>query len=183
MSKASSILYVVAATFLLLTESNHAYITKEKAEKKAKKEVAGRIEFNRTFTVFVFSLDQNEPSSYYVYFLDDKGVLKGRDRISAYGKDKPASWRVGTYANAGVFDTSFFDITNARDFFNENQKVKFYKGSLVIAGELEINAPQPCWRIIDVRGTEWYYTNTGKIFNAEKLRKQFIEQSSTIIRR
>lgn len=182
MSKLNTVLSAIFAS-LLLAEAT-ACITKDKAIEKAKKEVAGKIEFDRTFTVFVFSSDQNEPSSYYVYFLDDKGVLKGMDRISTNGKDKPASWRVEAYANAGVFDTSFFDMNNARDFFDKNQAVKFWKATLVLAGDIDaMNFPQPCWLIIDKNGVEWYYTKTGKIYNAEVLRKQFIEQSSKTIKR
>ncbi len=172
----------MVSIFLLSSHSGQvissAMVTEEQAVKKAKKEISSGVEYTKTFCVFVLSQQLGVDSYYQIHFMDDSGRLKALVRTNAYGHDaKTPVGRVQLYPEGVIFDTTYFLWKNIKELFNREQEVKLHNAVFVLPGDVDdLDILQPCWRVIDENGKDWYVTTEGRIFDAEELRRQAIEE-------
>jgi len=164
-------LLLLSVSFSLTTALGSEKNMEEKVLSKAKEEVSTKVDYSRTFAIFVSSHRTGIESYYLVYFLDKKGLLKARASVIAYDDDSQARvTSVQLYPEGVDLDTTYFSQDNVRELFNNKQEAKMYNAMLVLPEE-KYNADTllPCWRVIDDKRRQWYVTLNGKIYREGQL--------------
>lgn len=164
------------------TGGNH--LSRKAAEKKASEAAKiAKIQYEKVYSVFVISQNWNSNSFWEIIFLDKDGKMMGKAEIDAACSEPDIIDQQSFFQGGGILDTTYYNAQNVRELFKGSHKDTLVQANLVLAGDIDVmNIPQPIWQVVDSNGKQWYITTKGVVYDADKLRKQYIDDQEALRR-